>query len=215
MYLHKRLLHRLAVSLEMCKEEGFQAGIAELGRTLRRILFQKSEYVVVANELSDQLPLTDPEPGLVVRQLTTLDEIGQLNQIVNPVDMARFYEMFDRGSIVFAAFQSGYVVGCCWISDEADWSVNRVQPPLRSGDACVHDLFVSPSYRSQGIGRVLVSHRLRYLCEHGYKRAIGAVRKGNVPAFKINKKTGYIHIGEMSHRRILFWDWFSYNVPDG
>jgi GNAT superfamily N-acetyltransferase len=214
MYLFKQLLYRLAISLRMFQEKGLRAGFVELGHALLRIFYQRGEYIVIINVLSDQIPLPDTKPGLVIRQVTTLEELASLRPITDSADMARFYRMFEHGSIAFIALHNEMPVGCCWISAEIDRRANRVQPPLRPGDACVHDLFVSPEYRSEGIGRTLIAHRLRFLREHGYKRAIGAVLKDNAPALKVNQKTGHIHIGEMSHTRILFWDSFNYNLPD-
>lgn len=214
MHLLRQFLYQLAASLKALWEKGLSPGTAELGRTLLRIFYQRSEYVVIANELSHQVFRPSPNPGLVIRQLTRREEISEIGQIVGLVDMARFYQMFDRGSIVFIACQDGQIAGCCWVSERVDQNVNRVQPPLQPGDACVHDLFVSPAYRSQGIGRALISQRLKFLQELGYKRAIGAVLKGNAPAFKINEKTGHIHIGEMSHTRILFWDLFRFDIAE-
>jgi GNAT superfamily N-acetyltransferase len=214
MRLLRQLLYRLIASLRVFQEKGLRAGFLELGQTVRRIFYQRSEHIVIANVLSDQVFLLDPKPGLVIRQMTTREEIAKLSQIANVADMARFYRMFDGGSIAFIASQNDHPVGYCWISKEVDRGVNPVQPPLRPGDACVHDLFVSPAHRGQGIGQALVSHRLRFLREHGYKRAIAAVLKDNIPALKVDERTGYTHIGEMSHVRILFWNSFHHNVPE-
>lgn len=214
MRLSRPLLYRLISTLRAFQKKGLWAGSAELGRTVLRIFYQRGEYIIIAHTLSGQIPPPAPKPGLVVRQVNTRDEIANLSSIAEPVDMARFYKMFDHGSIAFIAFQNGQSVGCCWISQEVDRRVNRVQFPLGPGDACVHDLFVSPAHRGQGLGKSLILHRLRFLREHGYRRALGVVLKDNVPALKINKKAEYEHIGEMSHTRILFWDSFYYNMFD-
>ncbi len=214
MHLAKQLLYQLLASLRTFQEQGLRAGLVALGQTILRIFYQQSEYIVIANVLSGRVIQLNPEPDLVIRQIPDREEIAKLSQIANQADVARFYEMFDRGSIAFGAFQNDQIVGCCWASQKTQ-SVNRVQPPLRPGDACVHDLFVSPEHRGQKIGRTLISHRLHFLRERGYKRAVGAILKGNAPAFKINEITGHTHISEMSHTRILFWDFFHHDPFDG
>jgi GNAT superfamily N-acetyltransferase len=214
MHLLRQLLLRLNATLTAFRDKGLRAGFAELGQTLLRIFYQKAEYVIVAHPLSEELTPMFTKSDTVIRQVKTRDEITGLSSIADPADMARFYKMFDNGSIAFIAWQNGQVAGYCWISDEIDRSVNRVQPPLSTGDACVHDWFVAPAYRSQGLGKTLVAHRLRFLRERGYRRALAVVLKDNAPALKVDKKTGYAEIGEMSHTRILFWDSFQYNVPE-
>jgi len=210
----RQLLYRLIISLRTFRKKGLRAGFAELGRTISRIFYQRAEFIVIARALLEQIPPAASKQGLVIRRATTREEIASLSPIADMIDMARFHKMFDHGSFAFIAFQNDQPVGYCWVSEEVDRNVTRVQPPLHPGDACVHDLFVSPAHRGRRIGRALVSHRLRFLREHGYKRALAVVRRDNVPALKVDKKTGYTNIGEMSHTRILFWDSFRYNIPD-
>jgi GNAT superfamily N-acetyltransferase len=214
MHLLRQLLCRLTIAIRMFQKEGWRAGLTALGRTVSRVLYQRAEYIVMANDLSGQVLLADPKPGLVIRQATTREEIASLSSMTDLADLERFYRMFDRGSVAFIAFQNDQAVGYGWISQVMHRSVHRVPPPLRPGDACLHDLFVSPAHRGQGIGHALISYRLRFLHDHGYKRAITVVRKDNTPSLKANKKTGYTRIGEMSHARFLFWDRLTYNVPE-
>lgn len=215
MHLLRQLVYRLTVALKVFQKQGLRAGLAELGHTALRILYQRAEYTVMANVLPDQVPLPHPRPGLVIRQATTREEIASLSSIADLADMARFYKMFKNGNIAFIAFQNDQPVGYGWISKDINRSVNRVvPPPLCPGDAYLHDLFVSPPYRGQKIGRGLVSHRLRFLREHGYKRAIIVVLKDNMPALKIHEKMRYKRVGEMSHSRFLFWDRFTYNASE-
>lgn len=214
MNLLKQLSYRLAMSLKLLQKKGLWVGLAELAQVLLRVFYKRGEYIIIARLLSEQISMPEPRPGLVIRQVTTREELGSLRPIMDLADMARFYKMFDQGSIAFVALQNEMPIGCCWISTKIDRSVNRVQPPLGPGDACVHDLFVSPEYRNAGIGRTLIAHRLRFLREQGYQRAIVAVLKDNAPALTVNKKTGHIHIGEMSHTRILFWDHFKSHMTE-
>jgi ribosomal protein S18 acetylase RimI-like enzyme len=215
-YLIKQLSYRMIDSFRTIKEEGIRSGIAEFGRTIARIFYGRAEYLVLANSLSDRLDGADPQPEFTICQVTTLEEIEGLGPIADSADMARFHELFESGSMVFIASQNAEVVGYCWVSSGAGQDVNRIAAALQleDGDAYVHDLFTSMAHRSKGVGRSLVSHRLRYLREHGYKRAVGAVFANNVPALKVNKKTGYESIGVLHHYRVLFWNHFKYVVVD-
>jgi GNAT superfamily N-acetyltransferase len=214
-HLWKQLFYHLVDSIRTFKEKGVPAGLVTLGRTMARIFYRRDEYVIVANVLSERVPFPNLRSGLVIRQVTTREEIASLGSIADLAnDMERFYKMFDNGSVGFIAWQSDRAVGCCWLSQKIYPSMIRVQVPLRPGDACAHNLFVSPTHRGQGIGQALVSHRLQFLREHGYKRAIAAVLKDNIPALKVDTKTGYTPIGDMTHTRVLFWDLYKYDTPE-
>jgi GNAT superfamily N-acetyltransferase len=213
-HLARQFLVQLVTSLRAFREEGLRARFLALGQTILRIFYQKGEYVIPASVLSDQVTQLDSRPDLVIRQISDREKTAELSRIADPTDMVRLYEMFDYRSVVLGAFQNDQIIGYCWFSHKVDQSLHRVQPPLQLGDACVHDLFVSPEHRNQQIGRALISHRLHFLHERGYRRAVVAVAKGNAPAFKINKMTGHTQIGEMSHTRILFWDSFHHNLLD-
>jgi GNAT superfamily N-acetyltransferase len=216
MYFIKQLFYHLANDWTIFKEQGARAGLAQLGRVIWRVFYQHDEYVVLTNLLSGPNQISPPKsrPDLVIRQVTTPEELDALQPIADVADIARFHHMFKRGSIMFIAFQHEIPVGYCWISAEIDRTANRIQPPLHPGEACVHDLFVAPAYRNQGIGQALISHRLQFLQKHGYQRAIVAVLKGNTPALKADERAGYIYVGQMWHTRILFWDSLTYQLCD-
>lgn len=214
MRLMKLLPYRISGMVRRFQKEGFWKGLTSLTRLIVFIFYEHSEYVVITHTLSDEHLTCFDRSDLSIRQITSHEEITEFDAFVDPVDMVRFNEMLDRGSICFSASKSGEVVGCAWVSQEVDKTVNRVQPPVSPGDACSHDLFISPKHRGQGIGEALIRHRLLFMREQGYKRMIGAVRKDNEPALKVNKKTGHVRIGEMSHRRLLFWDWFRYDIAN-
>jgi GNAT superfamily N-acetyltransferase len=212
MHLLSQLLYRLITALKVFRENGLRAGFVELGQTIWRIFYQRAEYTAMAKELSRQAYPAAGEPDLIIRRATTREEILALSSIADLADMARFQRMFDQGSVVLIALRGGQAVGYGWISHRIDRRTNRLQPPLRPGDACLHDLFVSPAHRGQGIAQALVARRLQFLREEGYKRSIIAVAQGNAPALRVAEKAGYRPVGEMSHTRLLFWDRLTYKA---
>ena len=216
LYLLKQLSCRVSDSLQRFRDEGIQAGLAQLGCTGARILHQQADYVVVANTLAEFTITPEQRSGLVIRQAATSEEIARLSPIADSADIARFYKLIENGSTAFAAYQNDQPVGYCWASEEIDKSVNRIQAALRlrPGDAYTHDLLVSPAYRGRGLGESLLSHCLDYLRECGYRRAVAAIQTDNIPSLKLNRKIGYEVIGRLQHTRILFWDHFECNVPE-
>lgn len=214
MNLLRQLLFRLIAIARAFREKGLRAGLGELEQVISRIFYQRGEYFVFENEVPNKIIPLVSKPGLVIRQITNYEELKSLSSIADLADMKRFYKMFKGGSVVFVALMSDQPIGYSWISGKIDPSENRVQAPLRPGDACIHDLFISPEYRSQGIGRMFYAYRLQYLHEHGYRRLIAVVLKENISSLKVVAHTGYKRIGELSHTRILFWDWVKYSIPN-
>jgi ribosomal protein S18 acetylase RimI-like enzyme len=209
-YLLKQLFYRTTESLNTFREKGMRAGLMELARTGARIFYRRESYMILATVLSECETTAEPVPGLVIHQIKSLEDIACLRLVADSADIARFHKLFKAGSIGFVASEHGRAVGYGWISQEVNPDVNRVQAALhlRPGDAYVHDLFTSPMHRSKGIGKALVTHRLQFLQERGYSRAVEGISKDNMPALKIYGTIGYESIGEISHTRILFWDHF-------
>lgn len=212
MRMLKLLPYRLAVPLRRFREEGLVAGVLSLGQLVTRICYTHSEYVIAANMLSDKINWPAVRSGLTIHQIRAREEIADLSAIAESVDMARFYKMFKHGSICFCGFRNGEIVGYWWVSQEVERRVNPIQPPLGPGDACIHDGFISAKHRGEGIAESLAYHCLRFLSERGYKRAIEATEKTNSVMQRVEKKTGFIIIGEMLHTRILFWESLRYKI---
>jgi len=212
MHLLKQLAYRLIAAARVFREKGPSAGLVELGKTVWRVFYQRAKYIAMAKELSKQAFPATGGPDLTIRRATTREEVLALSPIADLADMARFQRMFDQGSVPLIALQSGQTVGYGWISHRIDRRTNRLQPPLGPGDACLHDLFVSPAYRGRGIAQALVARRLQFLREEGYTRSIIAVAQGNAPALRVAEKAGYRPVGEMSHTRVLFWERLTYKA---
>ena len=216
MYLPQQLWYRAIDSFQLSKEKGMRAALTELGKTGARILYQHADYVILTHTLSVPATTAQPSSGLAIRRATTRDAISTLSLTSGSADMARFYKLYEAGSHALIATNHGQIAGYCWASQGVDGSVNRVQAALPSypGDAYVHDLFVSPTHRRQGVGQALLIHCLEYLHKSGYKRALAAVAKDNIPSLTLTRNTGYIVIGELSHMRILFWGHFKCRIFD-
>jgi GNAT superfamily N-acetyltransferase len=214
MRLLKSLLYLLLDTFVVFKKKGVQAGLANLGKVLRRIFYTRLELVLLAKSLSIGESPLEPLPGLIIRQVKEKEELAVMDDWVGPKKAARFRRVFDDGSVAFLAWQDGQLAGWGWIAYEIDPEVNRVHIPLPPGDATLYDLFVLPAYRGQGIAQRLVACRLQLLRAQGYKRAVISCSKGDIPALKLAQKAGYTRIGESCHTRFLFWDRLEFNLYD-
>jgi hypothetical protein len=190
--LFKSLAYQLIELVKTLKENGGQAGLAKLGKIVRRIFYVRRDRWVFALTLSEKVTTAKPRAGLVIQQVKDKDELAPLAALAGPTDMVRFRRMIETGCLAFIAWQDGQVAGWGWISDRIDPQTNRTQAPLRRGDACLYDLFVAPAYRD------------------GYKRSVISCAKDDLPPLIVAEKVGYVAIGESYHSRFLFWERFEY-----
>lgn len=214
MRLLKMLFYQLVDTFQTFRAKGWRAGLTRLVKTIRRVFYSRDEFIVLAKALFPADPPPDPLPGLIVRRLITQTEVASLEPLAGATDMVRFQRMFKLGAVVFGAFLEGQVIGWGWLTDKIDPQTNRVQAPLRPGDACLYDLFVAPAFRKQGIAQRLVASRLQFLSAHGYQRSVITCSKDNPAALKVAQRAGYLKIGESCHTRFLFWDRYEYKPSE-
>ncbi|NJN92879.1 MAG: GNAT family N-acetyltransferase [Anaerolineales bacterium] len=212
MRLLKSLFYQLVDALQTFRIKGWRAGLTQLAKTGRRVIYNQDEFIVLAKALFPAEPPPDPLPGLTVRRLTTEADVNKLEPLAGATDMVRFQRMFALGAVVFAAFLEGQVIGWGWLADKIDPQTNRVQAPLNPGDACLYDLFVAPDFRDRGIAQRLVASRLQFLRDHGYQRSVITCSKDNLAALKVAQRVGYVSVGKSHHTRLLFWDRYEYET---
>lgn len=210
MRLLKSLVYQLIDSFEIFQKQGLWAGLIKLSQIGFRIFYSRDEGIVLAKVVSGSEFIIEPLPDLVVQQIKTREELALLRPLAGATNSARFYRMFETGAVVFSACYQGQIVGWGWLTDRVDLQTNRVQAPLRPGDACLYDLFVAPTHRGRGIAQRLVAARLQFLHKQGYKRSIITCTKNDLPALKVAERANYQNIGQSSHTRFLFWDHFEY-----
>ena len=197
------------------KDKTVWSAIVSLVHVLRLMLFKKIDMSIVAYELVSKPRLPEPQFGLSIRPITTHEQIESLKMVVGlsnykPDCINMLHKVFNSGGYGFIAIQNGNPIGCCWASEKTPASLFPVQIPSKSGDICVHTLFVSQLNRGQKLGEVLASYRLWFLQKRHYKRAIAIVNKDNLAALKVNINLGYATIGEVSGFRLLFWSRLRY-----
>lgn len=210
MRLLNSLWYQLIDAFKTLQAKGWRAGIIQLAQTGQRVIYNQDEFIVLAKTLFPADTPPDPLPSLTVRRLTTQAELNLMAPLAGVTDMARFQRMFELGAVVFGAFLEDQVIGWGWLTDKIDPQTNRVQAPLKPGDACLYDLFVASDFRERGIAQRLVASRLQYLRDHGYQRSVITCSKDNPAALKVAQRAGYVSIGESRHTRLLFWDRYKY-----
>ncbi|MBN2284943.1 MAG: GNAT family N-acetyltransferase [Tissierellales bacterium] len=217
MYLVKRLFQDLIKIVYTLKNEGLKVGILSFGEVIRRIVYSKAEYYLMAHNLDLTHMKSNLTTGskLVIRQIKSHEDIEGLSPlrglsdfIPDPINWMK--KVFDDGGIGFIAFYGNQPIGCGWISFKITPELMRIPVTLKPGDAYLHALFVMGDKRNLGGGRVLAVHRLSYLKEKGFKRGMITVLKNNTPALRVHQILGYDYIGEIIHTRFLLWDFYKH-----
>lgn len=190
----------------------------DLTQAIKLITFKYIDMFIIEHNLSSKLLPHGNKSGLTIYPISSHEQISDLSQIDGLSDYKPYntikwlHKIFNHGSIGFIAYRNDQPVGCCWASEKTPSSLFLgVRIPLKTTEILLHTLFVSQLNRRQKIGEALVSYRLRFLKDKGYKKDIAIFDKSNVAAQGLYKKLGYKTIGEISGFRLLFWHHLAYN----
>jgi ribosomal protein S18 acetylase RimI-like enzyme len=139
-----------------------------------------------------------PDPSILAGGAELLDEVGPLWQELRrhhaelapqwSVDLqslsfadrkAEFLNKSPGGLLVLLARRDDLTIGYCVCTISAD----------RHGD--IDSIYVSADYRSQGVGRRLISRAMTWLCEQKVKSINLDVLIGNERALKLYESLGF------------------------
>ncbi len=110
--------------------------------------------------------------------LTARPEAGYGRFLVSQVD--------EPGCLVLVAERAGEVVGYAYAGLEPmDWM------QLRAPCGFLHDVFVDPAERGQGIGERLVRESIAWLASKGQPRAVLWTAEGNDAAHRLFARLGF------------------------
>lgn len=84
---------------------------------------------------------------------------------------------------------------CCWVMEHQEDIVAYGIMTVAVGESHVLNLCVSPDYRSQGLGKKLMSHLLDVAHDHDANMTFLEVRPSNFAAIKLYMDLGFDEIG--------------------
>lgn len=212
MYFLKMLEYKLAEFPKAWHNKDWRTGFTTLLGLATRFFYASGEFVVYCYSLPNRYQPPALDPGLEIRPVNSAQEFSYLEAITEAVDMARFYEMDAQGSSCFFALHQDRVAGYTWTSIKNNLAANRVQPPLQAGEALIHDIFVAPEFRRQGIAEALLTYQMNVLFSQGFIRALTGVDLDNKASLRLQEKLGAERLTTMTYKRILFWRWLKTNA---
>jgi ribosomal protein S18 acetylase RimI-like enzyme len=183
-----------------------------LSGVLRTSVYHRIEYLIYAYSLQDPLPTFEARLPVTFR-VAGPEDLPYLQNIVSPSEFAHFGKRLAHGRICTLALYRGKITAYVWLTDKVKYEIDNLELRLESGDAYIDDAYTLPAYRRQGIQTAMVLQQLRYLQEHGFKRAVAIVAVDNIPSQQVCERLGFKRAGQLSFRRIfLKRDYRLYNA---
>jgi len=110
----------------------------------------------------------------------------------------------DRGDVLFIARMGAVPAGFQWVAFNR-WDSHWIEHsfPL-DGDVWLHDAFVDPSYRRQGIYTAMLRHVLRWAQGKGHAHAYCLVMQRNRPSVVAHERNGWLPFEQISYWQLLF-----------
>jgi len=184
--------------------EGWSGVWSELReRTIYRLV-RTGHFVVIEQDLASFR--STPAPSGVRIGLVTQDEWPRLGEIVGSRRLARYREHASRGRVCVGAWRGDRPIGYTWISDRMEADVEVYPLPLPADAAYLWDLYVIPAERSNGVGSALVSARLQYARDQGFRAGWRMISPRNTASLRTLSKTsgeGTRIRGELRYRKWL------------
>ena len=140
-----------------------------------------------------RLAAEDAEAFSLLRREVTAENPVQMGltheeELTRPLHGFREQLSFAEPNAVFGAFAAGELVGTAAVA----WPSRR---PSSRHKVNLWGVFVSPRYRRQGIGRLLVETAVAHAWTHGVRRVNLTVFVPNDPAIRLYESLGFAHCG--------------------
>jgi GNAT superfamily N-acetyltransferase len=184
--------------------EGARGVLRELkARSLWRV--GRYDRMLVVEQDLDSFRESPLPPGVEIRPLLRSEQ-PFLSTLASSWKRERFRLAAERGRTCLVAWRGGRAVGYTWISASIDPDIELYPIQLPPGAAYGWDLFVLRSERGRGVGSALVSARLGWARERGFRTMRRAVAPGNRAALRTLQKTaggGTRILGELVWVRFL------------
>jgi ribosomal protein S18 acetylase RimI-like enzyme len=158
---------------------------ALLERTLHW-LYRRQRFVIFEEDLATGMERRSP-PGTEIRVLGDRDW-EPLSRALTTRNFKRFRRRAENLDwICLVAWRGERPVGWVWIAERID-PYRSFPAPLPSDVVYAWGLWVDPRERGRGVGSALVSARMSYARERGFRRVWRLIAAGNLPALRIFEK---------------------------
>ena len=104
----------------------------------------------------------------------------------------------------YGIIENGRLIYSTWISlHKMGMVVERKQEFLAPHEGYLEDSYCAPIARGRGFHSRMNNYRIKKIYEAGKNRVIAIVQEGNIPAMKVQLKSGFEEIGHFYHGYIF------------
>lgn len=104
----------------------------------------------------------------------------------------------------YGIIENNRLIYSTWVSlHKMGMVVERKQEYLAPNEGYLEDSYCDPIARGRGLHSRMNNYRIKKIFEEGKNRVIAIVQDGNIPAMKVQLKSGFEEIGYFYHGHIL------------
>jgi acyl carrier protein/GNAT superfamily N-acetyltransferase len=199
--------------------------LGRLGLHITDSFYLRQKYHILMFDISDQpLPSYTSLPDLILREVSAEDSdafrefctsIAYRTHTANKImTVELFRERLESGYICLGAWLNDRIVGVDWLSGEGykcPFTGLRFHWPSETCYAM--ELFEHTEHTGEGIGLSLLAFSLAVAKERGYESQVAMVIGKNVKMLSASVQLfGFVKIGEIDTRRILFKPFSSWQI---
>lgn len=142
---------------------------------------------------------------LDVKELTFDDFLKGDPNIFNGTKMILYQKRFqDPTYKAYGIIENGCLVYSTWISfHRLGMSIETAPVYLAPNEGYLEDSYCAPEARGRGFHSKMNNFRITKILESGRNRVIAIVQEGNIPAFKVQLKSGLEELGTFYHGYIF------------
>ena len=142
---------------------------------------------------------------LDVKELTYDDFLKGDPNVFKGKKMALYQQRFlDPTYKAYGIMEDGRLIYSTWISyHRLGMSIETKPVYLTPEEGYLEDSYCAPSARGRGIHGKMNSYRIKKIYDSGRSRVIAIVQDSNIPALKVQSKSGLEEIGTFYHGYIL------------
>lgn len=174
-----------------------KGGVISFVRRALRFILRKSigldwrTGIIVERSLEKPIEEIETRISAIIRQ-ATINDLDTLKGIVNDSKLELFKKRFKKGRICFIALDGERVCSFAWVSFENEYENDcRMEIKLHEGEGYIFDSYTVPEYRGSGFQTALISKRLAYLKDQGFRRAVAFVWDDNIPSLKACRSVSF------------------------
>ena len=134
---------------------------------------------------------------LKIRALNYEDFQNGNKTVFNETKMKIYKDRFlDSSYFVYGIFEDNKLVYSTWLSTkQLGLPLVHSSYYLESNEGLLEDSFCDPIARGKGYHSIMNMYRIKKLYEMGRNRVIAIVLDGNIPAMKVQIKSGFVDLG--------------------